>query len=97
MSCNITLDRRPKKFLEKLAMAALKEYLRISIFLESELPNCENPCLLRNAKYLQGFSDNRYRWKIGEYRIIGIVKAQEIFFIQVIKIAKRSDKTYKRL
>lgn len=97
MSCNVTLDKRPKKFLEKLAKSVTKEYLKIVTFLDNELPNCENPCALPNAKHLQGFSDNRWRWKLGEYRIIGIVKADTIFFIQVIRIAKRSDRTYKGL
>ena len=32
MSCNVTLDKRPKKFLEKLAKSATKEYLKIVTF-----------------------------------------------------------------
>lgn len=97
MSCNVTLDKRPKKFLEKLAKSTPKEYLKIFSFLENELPNCENPCALPNAKHLQGFNDNRWRWKLGEYRVIGIVKAEKIFFIQVVRIAKRNNRTYKGL
>lgn len=33
------------------------------LFLE-KLKTCQNPCGLLNAKHLQGFKDNRYRWEL---------------------------------
>lgn len=48
------------------------------------------------GRKVQGFNDNRWRWRVGQYRIIGLVdESGEIFIIQVIKIAKKGDKTYK--
>ncbi|EOA2864014.1 MULTISPECIES: type II toxin-antitoxin system RelE family toxin [Campylobacter] len=97
MSCKIEYEKRVVKFLKKLAKSAPKEFFKIDTFLNEILPNCENPCILPNAKYLQGFNDNRYRWRLGDYRIIGIVKNDTFHFIQVIKISKRDENTYKGL
>ena len=52
---------------------------------------------LYQIKHLQGFNDNRYRWRIGEYRIIGIVENGKTKIIKVIKIDKRDSTTYKGL
>lgn len=54
------------------------------------LGSIENPLILQNAKKLQGKIDNQYRWRVGEYRIIGIVE-NEILLIQIIKIAHRQE------
>lgn len=97
MAMEIILDKKVDKVLVKLAKSAPKEHLRIMEFLGNKLATSENPCLLPNAKHLQGFDDNRYRWRIGEYRIIGIVENGKYRIIQVIKIAKRDDGTYKWL
>lgn len=95
MSCNVTLDKRPKKFLEQLAKKSQNDFFQINGFLVEVLPNCENPCALPNAKHLKNFKDNRWRWRLGVWRVIGIVKDGKIFFIQVVKIARRNEKTYK--
>lgn len=97
MSCKVEYEKRVVKFLKKLAKSAPKEFFKINIFLNEILPTCENPCILPNAKHLQGFNDNRYRWRLGDYRIIGIVKNDTFHLIQVIKISKRDDSTYKGL
>jgi len=96
MSFNVVLENKCNRFLKKLAKSNAKSFKLIVSFLE-KLENQENPCTLPNAKHLQGFNDNRYRWRIGEYRIIGIVENGEMKIIQVIKIAKRDDNTYKGL
>ena len=67
--------------------------LKIEVFL-TKLQSIPNPTALPNAKKLQGFS-NRYRWRIGDYRIIGIIENGEFKIIEIIKIAKRDDNTYK--
>ena len=97
MNFEVILDKKVDKALIKLAKSAPKEHLRIMEFLDNKLANSENPCLLPNAKHLQGFDDNRYRWRVGEYRIIGIVENGTYKIIQVIKIAKRDESTYKGL
>lgn len=97
MNFEIILDKKSIKFLQKLAKSAPKEYTKIIDFLDDKLANSENPCFLPNAKHLQGFDDNRYRWRVGEYRIIGIVENGKYKIIQVIKITKRDESTYKGL
>lgn len=94
MSYEIKFKKQVDKFLLKLAKSATKEFLKIDAFLKDELPNCENPCKLSNAKHLQGFSDNRWRWKIGDYRIIGIVQNGAFKIIEIVQIARRQSKTY---
>lgn len=84
MSYEIKFKKQVDKFLAKLSKSATKEFLKIDAFLKDELPNCENPCKLSNAKHLQGFSDNRWRWKIGDYRIIGIVQNGEFKIIEIV-------------
>lgn len=91
MSYEIKFTKQIDKFLLKLAKSTPKKFLKIDTFLKDELPNCENPCTLPNAKHLQGFKDNRYRWRIGDYRIIGIVENGEIKVIEIIKIAHRQE------
>ena len=93
MSCKISIDKKPAKFLQKLAKSTPKAYIKIDEFLSNDLPSATNPCTLPNAKHLQGFSDNRYRWRLGDYRIIGIVENGAFYIIQIIKIAKRDEKT----
>lgn len=41
------------------------------------------------------YDDNRYRWRLGDYRIIGIVENNTFKLIQIIKIAKRDENTYR--
>ena len=94
MSYKIHIKNQAKKILAKLAKSAPKDFLKINNLLENELPNCENPCALPNAKHLQGFSDNRWRWRIGDYRIIGIVQNGEFKIIEIIEILRRQSKTY---
>ena len=64
--------------------------LRISAFIE-ELKITENPTALPNAKKLKGYDDNRYRWRIGDYRVIGIVENGEVKIIEILKIAHRQE------
>lgn len=97
MSSKVVIDKNPAKFLRKLAKSAPQAFIKIDDFLSKDLPNAKNPCTLPNAKHLVGFSDSRYRWRLGEYRIIGIVENGEFYIIQIIKIAKRDEKTYKEL
>lgn len=97
MSFEIKYEKKCVKFLKKLVKSAPKEFFKIDSFLNEILAVDENPCKLINAKHLQGYTDNRYRWRLGEYRIIGIVENGETKIIQVIKISKRDENTYKGL
>lgn len=97
MISKVVIDKNPAKFLRKLAKSAPRAFIKIDDFLSKDLPNAKSPCTLPNTKRLVGFSDSRYRWRLGEYRIIGIVENGEFYIIQIIKIAKRDEKTYKGL
>lgn len=87
----INLEKNAEKFLSKLEKSNPKIFDKILLFLYQKLSNCDNPCNLPNAKKLQGFLDNRYRWRIGDYRIIGIVRKQKFMIIEIIKIAHRQE------
>lgn len=97
MSYKVEYEKRVVKFLKKLAKSAPRDFFKIDTFINENLITCENPCTLSNARYLQGFNDNRYRWRLGDYRIIGIIKNDAFQVIQIIKIAKRDENTYKGL
>lgn len=96
MSYKISISKKADKELKKIAKGNKETHLEIVTFIEEKLTT-ENPCILPNAKHLQGFNDNRYRWRLGEYRIIGIVENGEFKIIQIIKISKRDENTYKGL
>lgn len=95
MSYEIQYEDKVSKYLKKLSKTMPKIYAKISIFLDEELPNCENPCALQSAKRLKNFKDNRWRWRLGDWRIIGIVENGELKILKIIQIARRNEKTYK--
>lgn len=89
MSSKVVIDKNPAKFLRKLAKSAPQAFIKIDDFLSKDLPNAKNPCTLPNARRLSGFSDSRYRWRLGEYRIIGIVENGEFYIISNHKNSKK--------
>lgn len=97
MSYKILIEKKAEKFLKSLEKGQSREHDKIIYFLHNTLKNANNPCTLPNAKHLQGFNDNRYRWRLGDYRIIGKAQNGEFKIIQIIKISKRDDRTYKDL
>ncbi len=90
----ININKKAMKFMKDIATSSPKDHLRIYNFLNSVLPACENPCTLPNAKRLQGFK-NHYRWRVGDFRIVGIVENGEFKIVQIVKISKRDENTYK--
>lgn len=81
------------KFLSKLLKSNVRDGSKINLFID-KMRNNENPCALPNAKKLSGFNDNRYRWALGNWRVIGTVKNGEITIITIIEIARRNSTTY---
>lgn len=65
-----------------------KTQLLISEMIE-RLDGCENPCMLPNAKKLQGV-ENGWRWRAGTYRVLGTVDGKRVT-IEVFKIGHRRD------
>lgn len=95
MRIEIHLDKKVSKWLDKLEKSDKKAQIAIDYFLNEKLKNEERDPRTLGRK-VQGFNDNRWRWRVGVYRIIALVDERgEIFVIQVIKIAKKGDKTYK--
>lgn len=86
----VFIETKAEKELERLYRANKKVAKKIQIFITERLPNIENPCLLPNAKKLQSY-DNCYRWRLGAYRVIGIVENNEFKIIKIIKIAHRQE------
>ncbi len=90
MSYNITIDTKANLFLKKLAKTAPKDFEKIDNFL-LRLESIQEPLKLPNCTKLVAFSNNRYRWRLGNHRIIAIIAKNQI---QIIHIAKRDEKTY---
>ena len=90
MSYNITIDTKANLFLKKLAKTAPKDFEKIDNFL-LRLESIQEPLKLPNCAKLVAFSDNRYRWRLGNHRIIAIIAKNQI---QIIHIAKRDEKIY---
>nr|WP_321431599.1 hypothetical protein [uncultured Campylobacter sp.] len=95
MSYEILIDKKADKFLKNLQKGQKKEFEKIVFFLNDILKNTDEPYNLPNSKKLQGFTDNRYRWRLNNYRIIGKIINGEFKIIQIIKISKRDESTYK--
>ena len=84
-----TLEKIEKE--NKIVCAQIRTFLR-------ELSQIKNPFTLPNVKKLSGYKD-RWRWRIDNYRIIGIKSKNEQnqdVVIIIIEIDKRS-RVYKNL
>ena len=84
-----TLEKIEKE--NKIVCAQIRTFLR-------ELSQIKNPFTLPNVKKLSGYKD-RWRWRIDNYRIIGIKSKNEQnqdVVIIIIEIDKRSS-VYKNL
>lgn len=89
----VKLSKNADKFLDKLTIN--KQVLKIMQFLDT-LEKEANPTKMSNCKKIESASDNRWRWRVGEYRIIGVIeKDNDIKIILIIKIDKKDDNTYK--
>ena len=86
----VFINNRAEKELEKIWKSNRAAAKKIQIFLTEKLQNIENPCFLPNAKKLKG-RDNQYRWRVGDYRVIGIVENGEFLIINITRIAHRQE------
>lgn len=84
----VLLSKSAAKELDKITKGDINSSFLIKRFL-IRLEESNQPKNLPNAKKLQGF-DERYRWRVGDYRIVGLVKDKELI-IQIIKIATRQS------
>lgn len=82
----IIIQRSADKELDKIQKGNKSAFLNIIAFLD-ELKRTKQPKLLKNATKMQGY-DERYRWRVGNYRIIGLIKDKQLI-IEIIKISSR--------
>ena len=82
----VVLTNSAIKELEKIAKANAKFASMIRRFL-GELAKAKRPKSLPNGEKMKGY-DDRYRWRVGNYRVIGLIKDKELI-IEIIKISTR--------
>lgn len=85
----IIIPRKVDKYLKKQRNGDLKGISKVMQFLDSYLSKTENPTLLPNCKKMQG-TENNWRWRVGNYRIIAEVKKVELI-IFIIEISTREN------
>ncbi|WP_241157001.1 type II toxin-antitoxin system RelE/ParE family toxin [Adlercreutzia sp. ZJ304] len=84
-----------KKQAEKqLASIEPKTRRLIQTFIKDQLEGSTNPQALSGCKKLQGVQ-NGWRWRVGVYRLLGIVDGDTIT-IQLFRIGHRRD-VYRRM
>lgn len=91
MKYEVQIKASARKSLDKILLSNSKmgnKILSAILAIEED----SNPTNLPNAKKMQGFK-SRYRWRVGEYRIVGDVK-KSLLIIQIIEIAPRGDTSY---
>ena len=83
------------KYLKKLEKGDFKSAIKIQSFINNNLFNAKNPTLLPKCKEVENAKDNRWRWRLGKYRIIGVIeKEKEIKILSIIEIDKKDNTTY---
>ena len=93
MNYEIIIDTKPNSFLKKLAKTTPKDFNKIDGFLK-RLESIQEPLKLPNCTKLVAFSDNSYRWRLGDHRIIAKVSKGNVYILQIIHIGKRGENTY---
>ena len=82
----IIIGNSAHKSLIKINKADSKSADKIQFFLDN-LAQAKRPKSLPNGEKMKGY-DDRYRWRVGNYRIIGLIKDKELI-IEIIKISTR--------
>ena len=87
MAYKVILQKSADKELGKISKGDKAGYLGVIAFLD-RLKDEKQPQLLKNARKMQAYNDNRYRWRVGNYRVIGLIRDKELI-IEIIKISTR--------
>lgn len=87
------MPNKLEKYLTKQYKGDKKGVMLIRLFID-ELEKAADPTTLKNAEKMQGADwkdyGNFYRWKVGDYRILGDVKS-DVLEIHLIKIGQREN------
>lgn len=94
MMNEINFKHTPYKTLEKLKKKDPDDYFKIADFIFEDLINTKEPLKMPNCKKLVNFK-NRYRWRLGNHRIIAEVEKGVVYVLQIIYIGKKDEDTYK--
>ncbi len=86
----VELNKKAQKALVKMLDSDIFNAKSISLFLNDILATCDNPKSLKNAKKLKGYKTDVWRWRIGNYRIIGEF-LKGVLVIKIIEIAHRQN------
>ncbi|WP_312654538.1 type II toxin-antitoxin system RelE/ParE family toxin [Proteiniclasticum sp.] len=76
-----TAVKQLKKMDKKIAALILS-------YIENKLVNCENPRVI--GKVLQGNLDDKWRYRVGDYRILAKIEDEKVI-ITVVEIGHRRD------
>ena len=90
MGYRVQLTNQVKK---QLAALEKKPLALVASFI-NQLDGCDDPRAFSNTKKLQGV-ENGWRWRVGNYRILGIIDDDKII-IELFRIGHRRD-VYRRL
>ena len=88
----VIIPNKLEKYLAKQYKGDKKGIMLIRLFID-KLEETIDPTTLKNAEKMQGAwknFGNFWRWKVGDYRIIGDVKS-DILEIHLIKIGQREN------
>lgn len=85
----ILIPHRIDKYLIRQSKGDKHGIAKVIQFLEHHLATATNPTSLPNCKKIQG-SENNWRWRVGNYRIIAEIKQDELI-IQIIDISTREN------
>lgn len=83
MGWTVRFDRRAEKELRALDAAVAKRILR---FVRTRLADASNPRAIGTA--LKGNHEGLWRWRIGDYRLIGDIRDTELHIL-VISVGHR--------
>jgi mRNA interferase RelE/StbE len=84
LSYSVRFSKKAEKELSKLDAVPKALILK---FIGEKLNGSDNPTALSNAKELVG-SKNGWRWRVGEYRVLGHVDGQELV-IDIFRVRHR--------
>lgn len=91
----IKIAEKVEKYLEKLKKGDRKSALKIEFFIIEKLMNSQEPTKLANCKNIKNSKENKWRWRVGKYRIIGVLeKEQQLKILLITEIDKKNDTTY---
>lgn len=93
----IEFEKKAVKWLERFKKTNKNDFELLDYYFSEKLKKCnDNPKTLGRA--VQNRNDELWRWRCGNYRILGYVNQNGVIYIvKVIKIVRKSDTTYKQL